>query len=431
MSQPRSEGLVSMNQVLSLYLPSVLLSLGTSLVAPVIPGLAKSFDVGVGVASLVFVASNAGQLAATFPTGVLIDKVGRRPVLLCGPMLAGIASFMTPLAHNIGELLFWRFLAGVALQIWMQARLVIIADTARHRERARQQQWMMGVGQAGTLFGPSVGGFLAAGFGLAVPFMVHAFLTVLAIIPSFWLVRESDPMRRKRAEGEAPAAAPEGNEWGRVIAYMLTFQMITFLAIQTLANLARGGFDQGALNLYAVYNYNLGPDTLGLLNTAAVACALPIPFLTGYLMDRIGRRKVIVPGFSTYATALFLMSLTAFFDVPTEYFMVCYVLVQASQGMTGGTMQVLGTDLSPTFARGRFFAIWRTFAQLGATVTPAAFAAIAEHFGFGYSFVYLGMCAVLVAAGVGIVLGDTLARHDREDREKTGEVTAKPASSGT
>ena len=51
-------------------------------------------------------------------------------------------------------------------------------------------------------------------------------------------------------------------------------------------------------------------------------------------MDRIGRRQVIVPGFSTYGTALFLMSLTAFFDVPIEYFMVCYVLVQASQGMT-------------------------------------------------------------------------------------------------
>jgi MFS family permease len=428
MSQQRSEGLFSMHQILSLYLPSILLSLGTSLVAPVIPVLAKSYDVGVGVASLVFVASNAGQLAVTFPTGVLIDKVGRRPVLLCGPLLAGIASFMTPLSHSIVELLFWRFLAGVALQVWMQARLVMIADTAHHRERARQQQWMMGVGQTGTLFGPAVGGFLAAGFGLAVPFTVHAALTVLAIIPSFWLVRETDPMRQKRASGEAPAAS-EGNEWGRVIAYMLTFQMLTFLAIQTLANLARGGFDQGALNLYAVYNYNLGPDTLGLLNTAAVACAIPIPFLTGYLMDRIGRRQVIVPGFSTYATALILTSLTAFFDVPIEYFMVCYVLVQATQGMTGGTMQVLGTDLSPTFARGRFFAIWRTFAQLGATVTPAVFAAIAEAVGFGYSFVYLGLCALLVAVGVGVVLGDTLARHDREDREKQGEVSTKPASS--
>src|SRR4051794_40771521 len=148
MSQRRSEGLVSMNQVLSLYLPSILLSLGTSLVAPVIPGLAKSFDVGVGMASMVFVASNGGQLAATFPVGYLIDKVGRRPVLLAGPLLTGLSSFMTPFSHTIWELLFWRFLTGVALQIWQQARLAVIADTARHGERARQVQWMMGVGQA-------------------------------------------------------------------------------------------------------------------------------------------------------------------------------------------------------------------------------------------------------------------------------------------
>ena len=428
MSQQRSEGLISMNQILSLYLPSILLSMGTSLVAPVIPGLAKSFDVGVGMASLVFVASNGGQLAATFPTGVLIDKVGRRPVLLAGPLLTGAASFMTPFSHSIWELFFWRFLAGAALQIWQQARLAMIADTARHQERARQQQWMMGVGQTGMLVGPSVGGFLAAGFGVAVPFMMHAVLTVLAIIPSFWLAKESDPMRRQRASGEAQPMS-ERSEWARVIAYMMTFQMIVFLGIQTLANLSRGGFDQGALNLYAVYNYGLGPDTLGLLNTAAIACSLPIPFLTGYFMDRIGRRAVIVPGFSAYAAALLLMSMTAFFQVPVELFMVGYVLVQSSQGLTGGTMQVLGTDLSPSFARGRFFAVWRTFAQLGATVTPAIFAAIAERGGFGYSFVYLSVCAVLVAIGVGVVLGDTLARHDREDREKQGEVAVKSVAS--
>jgi MFS family permease len=359
---------------------------------------------------------------------VLIDKVGRRPVLLAGPLLTGAASFMTPFSHSIWELFFWRFLAGAALQIWQQARLAMIADTARHQERARQQQWMMGVGQTGMLVGPSVGGFLAAGFGVAVPFMMHAVLTVLAIIPSFWLAKESDPMRRQRASGEAQPMS-ERSEWARVIAYMMTFQMVVFLGIQTLANLSRGGFDQGALNLYAVYNYGLGPDTLGLLNTAAIACSLPIPFLTGYFMDRIGRRAVIVPGFTAYAAALFLMSMTAFFQVPVELFMVGYVLVQSSQGLTGGTMQVLGTDLSPSFARGRFFAVWRTFAQLGATVTPAIFAAIAERGGFGYSFVYLSVCAVLVAIGVGVVLGYTLARHDREDREKQGEVAVKSVAS--
>ena len=135
MAQPRSEGLLSMQQILSLYVPSMLLSLGMSLVAPVIPGLAKSFDVGVTTASLVFVSYNAGQLASTFPTGYLIDKIGRRPVLLSGPIVTAAASFMTPFSHSIWELLFWRFVAGVALQIWQQARLAVIADTAHQREQ--------------------------------------------------------------------------------------------------------------------------------------------------------------------------------------------------------------------------------------------------------------------------------------------------------
>lgn len=409
-----------MEQVLSLYLPSMLLQLGTSLVAPVIPVLAKSYDVSVTMASMVFVASNAGQLAATFPTGYLIDKIGRRPVLLAGPLLTGAASFMTPFSHTIWELLFWRFLAGAALQMWQQARLAMIADTARHGERARQVQWMMGVGQAGTLFGPSVGGFLAAGFGLSIPFIAHAVITVLAVVPSFWLIRESDPNRQQRPSQSSSAASPTGvptqNEWRRVIAYMMTFQMLVFLSVQTFANLARGGFDQGALNLYAVYAQGVGPDTLGLLNTAAIFFGIPVPFLNGWLMDRFGRRFVIVPGFTTYALALILMSLTSFLTLPFEYFLVAYVLVQASQGTTGGTMQVLGTDLSPSFARGRFFAIWRTFAQLGATVTPALFALIAEVAGWGSGFVYLAMCALMVAFGVGVLLGDTLARQDAAEK---------------
>ena len=69
----------------------------------------------------------------------------------------------------------------------------------------------------------------------------------------------------------------------------------------------------------------------------------------------------------------------------------------------------------PPFARGRFFAIWRPVAQLGATVTPAIFAGIAQHAGYGYGFLYRAGCALIVALGVGTVLGDTLAQHDREE----------------
>src|SRR5215217_1999524 len=111
-------GVLSRELVLSLYLPATLLALGQSMVAPVIPVLTKSFDVGLAEASLVFVAASSGAVAATFPAGYLMDRIGRRPVLLSGPILTAVGSFMTPFAHSFPELLFWRLLVGAAGQLW-------------------------------------------------------------------------------------------------------------------------------------------------------------------------------------------------------------------------------------------------------------------------------------------------------------------------
>jgi hypothetical protein len=55
-------------------------------------------------------------------------------------------------------------------------------------------------------------------------------------------------------------------------------------------------------------------------------------------------------------------------------------------------------------------------------VTPAIFAGITEHAGYGYGFLYLAGCALVVAVGVGTVLGDTLAKHDRKDVERRGRA---------
>jgi MFS family permease len=115
-----------------------------------------------------------------------MDKIGRRPVLLSGPVLEAVGSFMTPFAHS-----FWRLLVGAAGQLWQQGRLLVIADTAPMNQRARQMQWMMGMIRVGQLMGPSMSGFLAEYLGFWMPFVIHAALTLVVVLPSIRLIPES------------------------------------------------------------------------------------------------------------------------------------------------------------------------------------------------------------------------------------------------
>jgi MFS family permease len=186
-------GVISSYQILTLYFPAFILALGYSIATPAIPVFAKSFDKGFGVASLVIVVHALGGLVAALPTGFLVDRLGRRPMLFAGPILMAISSCLTALAQSFGELLVYRFIGGAAMETWRQARLAIIADVSKSRQRGRQMSSMVGTEGAGKLLGPAVGGLLAA-WSIRMPFVVHGVLAFLAIVPSFFLVHESSPI---------------------------------------------------------------------------------------------------------------------------------------------------------------------------------------------------------------------------------------------
>ena len=172
-----------------------MLSLGTGLAAPVLPIFARSFNVSFGVASLVIIARMVGATASTIPTGYLVDRIGRRRILLIGPIIAALASFLTASAQSFPQLLVYRFLAGWGQQMWMISRLTVVADTTTTGERGRQIASMVGVSHAGALMGPALGGFSAAIAGIRAPFLIHGVLAAIAIIPSFGLIRETNPMQ--------------------------------------------------------------------------------------------------------------------------------------------------------------------------------------------------------------------------------------------
>ena len=238
-------GVLSSYQFLTLYFPAFILALGYSIATPAIPVFAKSFDTGFGVASLVIVVHALGGLIAAVPTGFLVDRWGRRPMLFAGPMLMAGSSCLTAVAQSFPELLFYRFLGGAAMEMWRQARLAIIADVSKSHQRGRQMSGMVGTEGAGRLLGPAVGGILAT-WSIRMPFVVHGALAFLAIVPSFFLVRESAPIESKGSTKNKE----DQLDTRALLAMMLEAKYLGFLSAQFFASMTRGVLWGGTLLLY-------------------------------------------------------------------------------------------------------------------------------------------------------------------------------------
>ena len=401
----KTAGVFSAYQLLTLYFPAFILSLGYSIATPAVPLFAKSFDTGFGVASLVIVAHGLGGLVAAVPTGFLVDRLGRRPMLFAGPILMAVSSCLTGLTRSFTELLGYRFIGGVAMEMWRQARLAIIADVGKSRERGRQMSGMQGIEGAGKLLGPALGGLLAA-WSLRMPFFAHAALAFLAIVPSFFLVGESAPATSR------DASRKDENQINTraLLAMMLEGKYLSFLTAQFFASMTRGVLWGGTLLLYVTYAFEAGPQLLGGLATTSSIVGIPITFSCGYLMDRFGRKTTMVPGFVFMALGLIFLAWGAQLQWSLGSFIVGFFWIHGGGAVTSGSMQVLGSDMAPPSARGRFFGFWRLIGEIGGLVSPALFALLATQVAYSAAFIFFALCAFATAALLAFSVKETVGR---------------------
>ncbi len=400
--------------LLTLHLPAISMGLGLGVTVPVLPQITKELGAGLEVAGLVFVAQLLGTLAAPLPTGYLIDRLGRRRVLLAGPLVTAAASLLVAkvaIDGSLYELLVYRFIAGWGEQMWMLSRIAVIADTGASSQRGKQVTSMFGVQQIGNLTGPVIGGVAAVQLGLWTPFVMHAAIVLVAVIPSFFILRESAPDRRREPQSSAAASAsgPEPGVWRRLLVPPLP----SVFAVQFLANVTRGGiFGGGVIVLYAAYAYDVAPDELGYLRGAMAAVGIPIIFAGGFVMDRFGRKYTIVPGLILSASAMAFLAGTAYFDASYAWFIAAFTAVHMAVNVISGNMQTLGTDVAPVNARGMFFGVSRTVAQGGAALSPASFSVMTSLAGAGAAFSFLGASAFIGAIIVIFLVPETLRRPD-------------------
>ena len=393
--------------------------MGMGIAAPVLPAYAKTFDVSFATAGLIIIVQPWGSVLATFPTGYMVDRVGRKPVLIAGPVLTAISAIMTAFAPTFAFLLFCRFLNGMSEQMWQQARLAMIADTGGDRERGKLITWMGSMSRFGNMFAPAIAGVVAV-IDIRIPFLIHGILVLLILVPSIRYTRETKP-ELKAGEGDG--------DWKFIWSELVKPHMLWFLAAQIFANLTRGNI-QAIMSLFMAYQYGRGPTSLGLIASANSFANIPIGFATGTIMDRYGRKKTVVPGFASMAVAAAFLVYTVIDHSPFWVFLIGYFWINMSQGITGGNMQVLGSDLAPARARGRFIGIWRMLAAFGNAGSPTIFSALAT-IGYAASFSFIGFCAATVSIIIAFKVKETIRPRERASPVPVPAPPPEPAATAS
>ena len=151
-------------------------------------------------------ASAVGALLGAVPTGLLADRIGRRPVLLVSAVLAPLFLALTGLVTTAPLLLLFSFLQGTVATAYWVTNVPLLVENTTERQRvgvlAFNSFLLLGVGSLGNLLGGAipefVGGLLHISAASTVPLrwgvLVAALITTIFGIPLL-LLRENPRSR--------------------------------------------------------------------------------------------------------------------------------------------------------------------------------------------------------------------------------------------
>lgn len=374
-------------EVWLLVCANVVVALGYGVVAPVLPNYARHFGVSIAAATFVITAFAAMRLVGAPPAGLLVQRMGERRVYISGLLIVAVSTGACAFAQTYTQLLLFRSLGGLGSAMFTVSSLGLMIRISPPDARGRVAGLFASGFLVGSVGGPVLGS-LTAGFGLSAPFLIYGAALLVAAAVVFVSLRNSE------------LAAPVDDDAPKV-SIRKVLQHPAYRAA-LFSNFASGwssiGLRIALVPLFVVdaLGHSAGAAGLALATFAIGNVSAVVP--SGYLSDRIGRRKLVIVGLTVSAAATAVVGLTT--SLPL--FLVAAYVTGAATGIFVSPQQAAVADVVGNKARGgTAVATFQMMSDLGGIVGSFAVGQIALHLSFAVAFVITG--AIMLAAAVGWV----------------------------
>lgn len=299
--------------------------LAMTICLPSLPDWAVRFGASQASAQLTFSAYVAAYGGLQLVYGPLSDRLGRKPVLLFGLVLAFAGSLLAAFAPDLAVLTLARGLQGAGSAAGMVVGRALVQDHFHGHERTRMMAYIgMTLGLCPPL-ASLLGGQVHERLGWQVNFLLMAALAVLAFIAAWRGLPAKQPAPHQQAHW-LRALLDAYTRLAREPAFLLYVLVLSMTTATFYAFLA------GAPIVLA--RYGVGPGEVGWY-----IMAIPFPYvlgnlLTSRLVHRWGDRTVMGLGQAAVLAGLGLMLALAFAGLRTPLaFALPLVLLGVGHGL--------------------------------------------------------------------------------------------------
>jgi len=370
-----------------LSLCSFLVGWDSLVTVPLAPEIAGSFGVDTGNVGWLVSAYALAYLVSAPVSGMVSDRIGRRPLLLVGMIVLGASTGMMFWAPGWGSVLALRFVAGIGAGITQPGVYAMVSDAVPENRRASALGIVMGMLTASTILGMPLAGFISDWLGWRWAFMVLA-LTSAGAVVLLWTLLPRIPV------GMASHSQDERLLNRRVVA-ILVATVLWFGSME-------GVFANVGVLYRDFHDLEVGAISTVLMLAGAMSAAGS--WIGGRVVDRIGARAVGIASGALAVAGVILMT-QAPWDGSAGTIASHLVWSGAfAAGMTGITAIV--SSLSER-ARGTVLSLNSSAMYAGSLVFTGVAPAILRWVGFGgLGFV----SAAALVASVSLVLATTKLR---------------------
>lgn len=358
----------------------------TFIIVPLLPEITDDFGVSVAVGGVLAMAFSLVAAFGGLTIGPLIDRSGRRFIILAGLIVFTVASILSAIAPTFWTLVLARGIAGIGVACLQSAVFAAIADSFPYDQRSKAIGWVYIGNTLATIAGLPLTGVLTDWLNWRVNFLWLGLLT-LAALAFVWLLLPKDVEEEPEQSNK-----PEESYRARLSTVMRN-TTVRWAFAASLVNVTHYAMISTFLGAFFKDVFDLPTSLIGIPPTLMSIGSIPGSYLGGWLGDRYSKNAVSTWGRLIDGVLIALLTILTDWQVAAFALVFLLAIPNSAQFMNS---QALMTELLPEL-RGTVMAMFTASVQFGFVAGALVGGLVIESLGYTWLGVISGILGAISA----------------------------------